>query len=280
MDKSLRNKFRGCMEKHNFMVDVDNIEFKPAIDPISSHSRIADYYKCRPPYMRDFFHESSIKLGLTKESKLLDLCCGRGEVSSGFSQFVRGINAIDGSAEMLKNSINRDNVKYRLADVNSNEFIFDEDVDHVLIGSAIHWISGEKIEQIAKNNLNSGGKFFVCHTLFKSDDRPYGKKLNELNKKYGRSSLLVDLWGKDKFAKCEFIQVDQMRLYREVSFDVEFLYWNQLSYAYGDFYKNIFENLASYKTEFIRAISPHAINGKISAGLVNWAVIYQSQSPC
>jgi SAM-dependent methyltransferase len=264
------------MQKRTFEVNVDNTEYAPALDPISSHSRIADFYKHRPPYLKDFFQEASIKLGLTKEDDLLDLCCGRGEISSGFSQYVNSIKAVDGSSEMLRNAIDLENVNYHLADVNVDEMPFIKNIDHVVIGSAIHWITGEKISEIAKNNLNSQGKFFVSHTLFRFDDQPYVRNLIDLNKKYGRLYSEVDLWGEDKFQTCGFIPVDRIRLVRKVLFDIEFLYWNQLSYAYRDFYKNIFDNGDSYKNELVRVISPFSKNGQISATLVNWAVIYRS----
>ena len=262
------------MNQKIFAIDVDNPKFSPTLDPISSHSRIADFYKYRPPYIKDFFHEASIKLDLTKKDNLLDLCCGRGELSAGFSQYINNIQAVDGSNEMLKNAIDLDNVNYHLADVNLDQMLFIKDIDRVVIGSAIHWITGEKLLKIAKNNLDKHGKFFVSHTLFKFDDQPYFNGLITLNKKYGRSYGNVDLWGQDKFKTCGFIPVDKIRLARKVSFDIEFLYGNQLSYAYQDFYKNIFKNVAVYKNELINTVSPFSLNGRISATLVNWAVIY------
>lgn len=264
------------MQKRTFEVDVDNTEYAPALDPISSHSRIADFYKYRPPYIKDFFQEASIKLGLTKKDNLLDLCCGRGEISSGFSQYVNSIKAVDGSSEMLKNAIELENVNYHHADVNLDEMPFIENIDHVVIGSAIHWLTGGKLAKIIKNNLNLRGNFFISHTLFKFDHQPYFKSLIELNKEYGRSYSEVDLWGQDKFQKCGFVPVDRVKLIRKVFFDVDFLYLNQLSYAYRDFYKNIFDNGDSYKNELVRVISPFSTNGRISAVLVNWAVIYRS----
>lgn len=69
------------------IVDVDNPRFKSSIDPISSHSRIANFYKFRPPYIEEFFVDASRKLELSKNSVILDLCCGRGELASRFAAF-------------------------------------------------------------------------------------------------------------------------------------------------------------------------------------------------
>lgn len=262
------------MNQKIIIVDMDNPEFRPTLDPVSSHSRIADFYKYRPPYLKDFFCEASAKLDLTKNDNMLDLCCGRGELSSGFSQYVNSIKAVDGSSEMLRNAIDLKNVNYHLADVNADEMPFIEDIDQVVIGSAIHWITRKKLSMIAKCNLKKNGNFFVSHTLFNFDDQPYFSDLVELNKKYGRSYGVVDLWGEEKFKSCGFKQVEKIRLVRKVSFDVDFLFRNQVSYAYGDFYENIFDNIDAYKSDLINEVSPFKLNGKISATLVNWAVIY------
>ncbi len=262
------------MKKNIFEVDVDNPNFTFMADPISSHSRLAGVYKFRPPYLKIFFHQAANKIGLSKTDNLLDLCCGRGEIAAGFSEYVNHIKAVDGSDKMLANAINLDNVKYYLANVNTDQMSFIEKVDHIVIGSAIHWINGERLFDIASRSLSPKSNIFVSHTLFKFDEQAYAYALRNLNHRYGRESLNVDLWGREKLDSCGFIRTDGVRLVRNISFDLDFLYQNQLSYAYNEFYHNISEKADDYKHEFFQTLSPLSTNGRVSATLVNWGEIY------
>jgi SAM-dependent methyltransferase len=264
------------LEKQIFEAKIDKSDYENESDPITSHSRIAEVYKYRPPYQKEFFQQASSRLGLTKETELLDLCCGRGELSAGFCSYVNRINAVDGSNEMLKNAVELENVTYHQADVNLDEMAFIGEVDHITIGSAVHWIDGEKLAAIIRKNLAADGKIFVSHTLFNFDGQSYALALQDLNAKYGQLRPHVDLRGNDKFKACGFVPVDTLRLVRNVSFGIEYLYRNQLSYAYREFYKKISESGGRYRADFMDTVSPFGSNGKVSATLVNWAVIYSA----
>ena len=222
-----------------------------------------------------FFQQASNKLDLSKNGIMLDLCCGRGELASGFSGYVNKVIAIDGSTEMLDHSIHRDNVTYHCADVNNDEMLFFETVDSIVIGSAIHWITRKKIFDVISKNLSNKGKIFITHTLFNLNQQPYAAVLKELNRKYGREDgLTVDFSGKEKLNLSEFIQTESVRLIQHVSIDPSFLYHNQLSYAYKDFHQIIAEKKEEYKQEFFHLLSPFFSNGRIHATLVNWGLIY------
>lgn len=177
---------------------------------------------------------------------------------------------------MLKNAVELKNVTYHQADVNLDEMAFIGKIDHITIGSAVHWIDGEKLAAIIRKNLAADGKIFVSHTLFNFDGQSYAIALQNLNEKYGQVRPRVDLWGSDKFKACGFVPIDGLRLVRNVSIGIEYLYRNQLSYAYREFYKKIFESAGRYRAEFMDAVSPFGSNGKVPATLVNWAVIYSA----
>jgi SAM-dependent methyltransferase len=262
------------MKNFNFPVDVDNPKFKPMVDPIRAHSQIADFYKFRPPYLKEFFHLSSEKLILRQTDNLLDICCGRGELASGFSGYVNKILAVDGSEKMLANAIAHEKISYHLADINNQPLSFVEKVNHLVIGSAVHWIGAAALNGLIENNLHEEGKIFISHTLFKYDKQPYADALSKLNTKYGRSGRAVDLWGVDKLSASGFVPADQIRVVKEVVLDANFLYQNQLSYAYSDFFKIISNEAEQYKKEFFDTIKPYLSSGRLSATLVNWAVVY------
>jgi len=262
------------MHKINFDVDVDNPIFQPEVDPIVAHSKIADVYQFRPPYEKEFFRRSSQNMRMTSLDNLLDLCCGRGELAIGFSDLVQQITGVDGSSEMLKHAIKHPKVNYQLADVNDESFLLDRMVNHIVIGSAIHWISGKCLSRIIQQYLKPGGHLLISHTLFKTEDQDYGVALSNINRKYGRVPRSVDLWGREKVEACGLICVDRLKIARRIFIDIESMYQNQLSYAYGSFHENISARPQEYKQEVLDTLSRFSSNGQIRTTLVNWGEIY------
>jgi len=265
------------MQKPPLIIDIDNPEFPSAINPIESHSKIANFYKYRPPYTVDFFSQLSAKLRSGTDTNFLDLCCGRGELASGISSYANKIYAVDGSKEMLSNSIPKNNVTYSLADVNNDELIFTEQVDHFLIGSAIHWIKQEALKRIIDSYLKRNGTVVIAHPLFMFDMEEFNEPLARLNERFGKKrGNSVDLWGRDKLNKCEFKEINQVRILKNVEFGINFLFMNQLSYAYREFYEKVKSEPEAYKNEFMNTMTPFAKNGRLKAKLVNWAIVYSS----
>lgn len=262
------------MNHKQYVIDVDNPEYPSEKNPIAMHSQIAKYYQFRPPYNVDFFQQLVSKASIKPTANILDLCCGRGELASGISRFVNSVYGVDGSADMLSNSIKDSNVFYHQANVNEESLPFQEKFDHILIGSAIHWVKHVSLTQIINRHLNAGGNIVVTHTLFRFDAEKFNEPLRRLNKKFGRVGRPVDFVGKQKIEKCGFRASHRLLLEKNVAFDIQFLYANQLSYAYYEFYDKIMANPDAYRKEFYEAVSPFAANGRLRAKLVNWAVIY------
>ena len=150
------------MNKSHFIIDIDSPDFPLKTDAIKMHSRIADVYKFRPPYKDIFFQQLADKLKLKSTSDILDLCCGRGELASGMINFARNIYGVDGSSEMLSNSIKKPNITYYQADINNNLLPFKDKFDYFTIGTAIHWIRSVALNSIIHNHLRKNGK---CNTF-------------------------------------------------------------------------------------------------------------------
>lgn len=263
-----------------FVVDIDNHAYTPAVDPITAHSRIAEYYRFRPPYLEQFFAIAADKLALDTRTTLMDLCCGRGELASQLAGYSQRVIAIDGSQAMLDHRIQRDNVEYLLHDVNAAALPIAEQVDHLVIGSAIHWIAGSALKSIIERSLRGGGSVLVTHTTLDLQGQNYGPALRALNGRFGRSiNPNVDFWGDAKLLDCGFKRVDSIRVAPVVQFGLDYLFNNQLAYGYGAFYDTIVSRLAEYRAAFDMTLKPYLKQGKLSARLVNWGVIYSSGSP-
>lgn len=262
------------MKKNKFDVDVDNPGFQAEADPILAHSNIAHVYHYRPPYEGEFFRRAATKMNIAQPDHLIDLCCGRGELAIGFSKYAEKITGVDGSKEMLKHATMHPRVHYELADVNMGQLGFREPADHIVIGSAIHWISGMSLFQIIKEHLKPSGHILISHTLFKLEDTGYGAAIQAINSKYGKVPRSVDLWGVEKLAGCGLVRTDGLRIARKLSLSIEFIYKNQLSYAYGRFHDNLRAMGQLYRAEMLDALSKFTSDGHLSATLVNWGEIY------
>ncbi|MBC7604623.1 MAG: class I SAM-dependent methyltransferase [Ramlibacter sp.] len=217
------------------------------------------------------------KLGVSRDSVMLDLCCGRGELASGFASFCRTIYAVDGSQKMLNNSIAQPNITYLLHDVNHDAVALPQPVDCVVIGSAIHWVEPPSMARLLEHNLKTDGKVLVTHTLLKLEEQPWYSALTELNASYGRRGIkgFKDLEGADRMHACGFGKVDGIRVVRPVHFDAEYLYLNQLSYLYDDFYERVLNDLPGYRQRLANVAAPYLdAEGKLSSTLVNWGVVY------
>lgn len=268
------------MKKTN-LADMDSVDpsdpdgrlFAGAID---AHSRLADFYKYRPPYSEVFFRELSGKLGLSRESVMLDLCCGRGELASKLASYCGGVFAVDGSAEMLKRRIVTKNVLYLKHDVNAESLALPGPVDHIAIGSAIHWIRLDSLRNIIRSHLKPGGKVLISHTMLKIDDQPYAMAASRVNEEYGQRSRSIDIWGTDKLAGCAYRAIDGLRVLSPVKFDTDTYYKIQTSYLYQDFFQRVTAEPESYRTRLHDALSPFLKDGKLSGTVVNWGVIYSA----
>lgn len=245
---------------------------------IEAHSQIADFYKWRPPYAPNFFSTAAQKLGLTTDSCLLDLCCGRGELASGFSRLCGGVYAVDGSQRMLDNSIAMPGITYLLHDVNNEDFSLPKPADHIVIGSAIHWVEPQSLDRLVKRNLKPQGKVLVTHTLMTIQNQPWYRRLASLNAAYGNTGANMsakDLAGADRLAPCGFGKVDGLRISGQATFDVDYLYRSQLSYMYGDFYRRVSADFEGYRKRLAETVAEHRdANGQLSGTLVNWGVVY------
>lgn len=254
---------------HGNNINIDNAG-------IYAHSNLAKYYKYRPPYMDEFYNELSSRLIINPNDKILDLCCGRGELANGMTKFVNKIHAVDGSSEMLANSIENINISYHSCNVNFGKLPFDDKFNYFLIGTAVHWIKDAALISIIKDNLATAGKICIIHRTLKFDEQDFNRSLLQLNSKFGKKPNKIDFSANQRMKNIGFENIETIRVEKMVSFNLKYLYLNQLSRAYGLFQKNIIANPDFYKTQFIERLSPFSKNGSITGKLINYAAIYSN----
>lgn len=262
-------------------ISIDRIELKnpkhsTVLNSIEALDKIAKYYKARPPYFPGFFSLAVKELGIDSSSVLLDLCCGTGMLSDGLSKYARKIYGIDGSREMLAHANPHENVEWIECDVNHQQLILPEMVSHIIIGDAIWYIKRNSLKAIADAWLLPGGSIVVTHMTFVHAGESFCEVLDTINNSYKKSYLSIDFQGASVLAACGFQPIGKIGGKGPVSFSVEFLIRNQLSYAYRDFYDATHANLDQYRSEIRSALAPLAVNGKLRTTLVNWGLVYKA----
>lgn len=264
------------------MDNIDSIDdrhpsAKVYADSIGQHSALAPFYKYRAPYLPAFFAGISEKLRLSPASTLLDVCCGRGELSAGFVKYCGRIFAVDGSSDMLAHAMTHDNIDYALHDVNQSTFKTPCQVDHFVIGSAIHWVKAASLQEMIKANLKPGGSVVISHPLLSLQNQPYKMALDGVLSSYGRVESAVDLFGVETLGKSGFSVYDRYRITAEVQFDLNYLLLNKMSLAYGDFYQNVRNDPEKFRKDLASAMAPFLENGKLAGTIVNWGHLFRRQ---
>ena len=245
-------------------------------ESIRLHDTQAPFYKFRTPYLPDFFEELSNKLFMDSSTKLMDLCCGNGEMSIGMINYADKIFAVDGSEEMLKFAKKHPKINYFQADINIDPFKSPDVVDHILIGRAIHWIKPDSLNTLVENNLRKDGKVVICSSEWTGDPiwyPTYNKIFDDyrkLRKRFG-----FDFTGIDTLTKIGFKEAARLKLTRLVKFDLDYLIKHSISISYDESLREILKNLDLFSLDIKTKLGPFCKEKKLKAKVTSWAIIYE-----
>ena len=182
-------------------------------DSIEKFSARAAYYGHRIPYHPQLISDLAQSLAVTENSRLLDLCCGTGELATGFIDHVGRIFAVDGSREMLSLAVRHEKIAYAQCDVNAETFRAPEPVDHIIVGRAVHWINPKGLANQVEANLRDGGKIAVCSVRWRAADdwrEPYCRVLYRYRAASNRANF--DYTGKTILGAIGFTAVDDVAI--------------------------------------------------------------------
>jgi hypothetical protein len=177
---------------------------------------------------------------------------------------------------MLSQRINVPNISYQLNDVNKDEIVLPQPVDHIVIGTAIHWVEPKGLERLIKRNLKPEGKVLVTYTALRLEEQPWFAALARLDAGYGRGGAsFKGVEGVECLAAVGFGKVEAVRLRRKVKFNIDHLYSSQISYLYGEFYKNVSADYKGYRKRMSDVVAAHLDgDGKLTGTLINWGIMY------
>lgn len=246
------------------------------VDSIAAHSRLAPYYKYRAPYVEELFAGLAQKIGLNSRSRLLDVCCGSGEVAVRLAGHAGKIYAIDGSAEMMSFAPTRDNVFYAQCDVNTTIFRADEPIDHIFVGRAMHWVGIDGLKNLIDANLGPRGTVVTCTALY-LPNQPWQPALERVLQKYGKQpgKGQVDVAGIPKLGALGFEVADRLQFTRRARFDLRQLMLVQLSYGHGALFSNVTANMDRFMDDLGTELSGYLRNGSLESVHLNWALIFR-----
>ena len=134
------------------------------VQDFNSFDDAAKNYAHRIPYIQSFFAEASKQLGLDKDSRLLDMACGSGDLSLGFSPYCGEITAIDQSEKMLELARCKVPASVSLVQFDLNQ-PFNLDIgrfDVIAIGRALRYLEKEPLIKLLEQSLNPSGSILVC----------------------------------------------------------------------------------------------------------------------
>lgn len=152
------------------------------------------YEHLRPPYPGEFFCSVAHRLGLTKQSSLIDLGTGPGLLALGFGSYLGRIVGVDPEPEMLEAA--------RRAAASAGQYLtliegkaetLAPDVDSfdvVTIGRALHWMDRDLTLALLDRLVAHKGAIVICASFSATDGRnPWLDGYNEARRRWSPAKL-------------------------------------------------------------------------------------------
>lgn len=152
------------------------------------------YEHLRPPYPREFFRAVTHKLGLTKESSLIDLGTGPGLLALGFGPYVGRIVGVDPEPAMLDAArLAASGAGRHLTLIEDKAETLPLDIgrfDIVTIGRALHWMDREATLARLEELVACDGTILICASFSVTDGRnPWLDGYNEIRRRWSPANL-------------------------------------------------------------------------------------------
>jgi SAM-dependent methyltransferase len=152
------------------------------------------YEHLRPPYPSEFFRSVAPKLGLTKQSSLIDLGTGPGLLALGFGPYVGRIVGVDPEPAMLEAARRAAAGAGRyLTLIEGKAETLAPDIgsfDVVTIGRALHWMDRDLTLTLLDRLVAHDGAIAICASFSATDGRnPWLDGYNEARRRWSPAKL-------------------------------------------------------------------------------------------
>ena len=152
------------------------------------------YEHLRPPYPSAFFRSVAHKLGVTKQSSLIDLGTGPGLLALGFGPYVGRVVGVDPEPAMLDAArLAASGTGRHLTLIEGKAETLPLDIgsfDVVTIGRALHWMDRETTLARLEHLVAYGGAIAICASFSATDGRnPWLEGYNEIRRRWSPAKL-------------------------------------------------------------------------------------------
>ena len=239
-----------------------------------------EFYGYREPYPGQFFETVASRLGLTPQTRLLDIGCGPGNLVIGFAPYLGTCTAIDREPEMLRAAkqaalaagVTISFIENAIEDLPADNNSF----DLVTVGRALHWLQREETIAIFDNIVAPGGHIAVCGTVASSEaasewDKPYREVRRTWSGEHDESRYRVDLekW----FAPSRFRKLEEINVEHRHWVSVEHLVKRMLSYSTVS-PAVIGDKQPQFEADIRRTLEPFAKDGLLEEDLIVKATVF------
>ena len=222
-----------------------------------------------------------MRLGLQRETRLLDVGCGPGNLAIGFAPFVGSCTAIDPEPKMLEAArraaleagVNVTFIEAPLEELHAQNNSF----DCVTIGRALHWLNRDVALPLFERIVPVGGHIAICASTgskspankwFQSYKRFRGDWSFERDQ--SRYHLDMDNW----FAPSRFQKLYDIRVPYHQQVTIDGLVGRAFSFSTSS-PAAIRERRPQFEDELRAALAPFVQDGKLDEELIVIATVFQ-----
>jgi SAM-dependent methyltransferase len=249
----------------------------PAPEIDVDFSAAAPAYAGRIPYFPKFFQAIATTTNLNKESFVLDLACGTGELAVGIARYCGEVLGIDKSVEMLSSARALPaNVRFLQADLNAEAISVPRPPSLVMIGRAIPYLDRNAVMPFLDSAAGEHGAVLVCAAGICRNVawlRPYKALCN----RYRKRAVAKGFYGQEFFAQSRWKRTRQMSVIGKLRWRPEGLYYNALSH--WSTAQGILADRRRFALDLKRILAPYQdAAGFVTFYATSWAIEYRYQA--
>ena len=242
--------------------------------PEINFGSVAEHYSGRVPYLPDFFSKTAEIFGLSKDSIVLDLACGTGELSFGFAPYCGSVLGIDKSPEMLSQQrVAPENVRFLTADLNTDGMVSPVLADLVVIGRAIQYFDKERLLPFLNSSTKKSASVLVCAAII-ARSTPWRAEYLRLRQRYATGAWPSDYSGTACFAGSIWSQRRKVMVSGRMQYSASDLFKHSLSFA--RMANAILNDSDRFERELEELLTPYyGSSRRADAKILSWGLEYR-----
>ncbi len=239
-----------------------------------------EFYRFREPYPARFFELVAQRLALTRDTRMLDVACGPGNLAIGFAPYVGKCVGIDREPKMLRAArqaasaagVNVTFVETAIEDLCAGSKSF----DFLTIGRALHWLPRDATLPVFEAVLAPAARIAVCgSTTSETRMNDWTAAYKQVRKAWSsdpdesRYNIDMEQW----FAPSRFRKIKDISVEHQHRVTVDDLIARALSFS-NTSPAVVGEKRPKFEAEIRAAIEPFARAAEIEEELIAKATVF------